>query len=384
MTDLFSPFIQNERQKALYDKVAELSLKVKERAKEMDEQATFSKDNLLDLKESDYVTLTLPEEYGGKGLSLYEFVLIQEKLAEGDGATALSIGWHLGVVKELSEEQPWSYEAFDQFAKEVAEKKKVVNRIASEPATGSPSRGGIPETRAVRDGDYYIVNGRKNFATMASVLDYLLVTAYVEDKEAIGVFLIDKDTPGLEVEHTWNTLGMRGTGSDDLVLKNVRLHEDQLVEMASKKKMPKGWLLHIPACYLGVALAARNDAIEFAKNYQPNSLKTPISEVPHIQQKIGEMDFELLRARNFMYTIANQWDQHPERRAQLGPELAAVKVDATNTASKVVDLAMRIVGGRGLSKDYSFERYYRDVRAGLHNPPMEDAVIQMLAGRALE
>ncbi|SES67013.1 Acyl-CoA dehydrogenase [Salinibacillus kushneri] len=384
MSDLFSPFIKTEKQNELYKLAEKLALRVKERAKETDEQAAFSKENLRDLKETDYVTLTLPKKYGGKEISIYELLLVQEKLAEGDGSAALSMGWHLGVVKELAEDDLWDESVFDRFAKEVSEEKKIVNRIASEPATGSPSRGGIPETRAVRDGDNYIINGHKNFATMAGVLDYYIVTAYVEDQEEIGSFLIPAITPGVNVKHTWDTLGMRGTASDDLLLEDVRVHQDQLVEMKQQSKKPKGWLLHIPACYLGIAIAARNEAIEFAKSYQPNSLNTPISEVPHIQQKIGEMDFELLRARQFMYAVAEKWDQFPEKQMELGPELSAVKVAATNAASKVVDLAMRIVGGRGLSKHFNFERYYRDVRAGLHNPPMEDAVIQMLARKAID
>ncbi|MRH44678.1 acyl-CoA dehydrogenase [Aquibacillus halophilus] len=386
MTDLFTPFIKSDRQRKLYEMSARLATRVEKRIPEMEKNASFSLSNLKDLKSEGYVTLPLPEKYGGQAISLYEFLLLQERLAVGDGSTALSIGWHMGVIMELSEQKLWTQEKFEMIASEIGEKGKVINRAASEPATGSPTRGGIPETRAVRDGDYYILNGRKTFTTMASVLDYYIVTAFVEDKKAVGSFLIEKDHPGVKVEHTWDTLGMRGTGSDDLVLENVKLTEDLLVEIstATPKRSPKGWLLHIPACYLGIAIAARNDAVEFAKTYQPNSLSTTISEVPHVKQKIGEMDLKLLQARHFMYAVAEKWDTRVEERENLGPELAAVKTTATNIASEVVDLAMRIVGGRGLSKKLRFEQYYRDVRAGLHNPPMDDMVIQMLANRALK
>jgi alkylation response protein AidB-like acyl-CoA dehydrogenase len=247
----------------------------------------------------------------------------------------------------------------------IGENKKIINRAATELATGSPTRGGIPTTKAIRQGNSYIINGRKSFTTMASVLDYFLVSAYVEDKDSVGWFLLEKDIPGLKVEHTWDTLGMQGTGSDDVILENIKVPIDALVEIGKRQKGPKGWLLHIPACYLGITIAARNDAIEFAKNFQPNSLKTPISETPHIQQKIGEMELELLHARNFMYSVADKWDSYPKKREQMESELATVKIIATNAASKVVDLAMRIVGGRGLSKHFPFKKYYRDVRAGL-------------------
>ncbi|WP_237648716.1 acyl-CoA dehydrogenase family protein [Sediminibacillus terrae] len=385
MSYFLDSFVQNNRQQEMLETAESLAAKFKQRTEETEQSAEFSKDNLEDLKQTGYVTLPLPEKFGGKHINLSELLMMQERLAEGDGSAALSIGWHMGVVMELSEQQLWSQDQFEAFAREIGEKKLVVNRAASEPATGSPTRGGIPETKAVRQGEHYIVNGRKTFTTMASVLDYYLVTAYIEEKEAIGSFLIPRNTRGLEVEHTWDTMAMRGTGSDDLVLQNVKLPQQALVELnQGKSSKPKGWLLHIPACYLGIAVAARNDAVTFAKNYQPNSLKTTISEVPHIKQKIGEMDLKLVQAHYFMYGVARKWDEYPESREQLGTELAAVKTSVTNAANEVVDLALRIAGGRGLSKQYKFEQYYRNVRAGLHNPPMDDMVIQMLAGKALK
>ncbi|MGY0694417.1 acyl-CoA dehydrogenase family protein [Virgibacillus sp. FSP13] len=386
MSDLFKPFLKSKRQHDLFSKADKIAKQVEQRVPKAERNATFPLENLTDLKQENYVSLPLPKEYGGQEISLYELILLQERLAAGDGSTALSIGWHMGIVMELSEQNLWSQDKFAMIAKEIGENKKVLNRVATEPATGSPTRGGVPETRAVRDGNHYIVNGRKSFATMADVLDYYIVSTYVEDKEAVGWFLISKETPGVRVEHTWDTLGMRGTGSDDIVLTDVKLSEELLVELTNgpKKPSPKGWLLHIPACYSGIAIAARNEAIAFAKSYQPNSLDTTISEVPHVKQKIGEMDLKLMQARHFMYRIAEKWDDNPEERDSLGSELAAVKTVTTNTANEVVDLAMRIAGGKGLAKSNRFEQYYRDVRAGLHNPPMDDMVIQMLANQALK
>ncbi|UOQ85286.1 acyl-CoA dehydrogenase family protein [Gracilibacillus salinarum] len=377
-------FIQTDRQEQLYQKAARLAEKLKDRRQQADQQASLPVENLDALRKEKYLSLTLPEQYGGEALSLYEMLLVQEKLAEGDGATALSVGWHLGVVKELSEENLWEPSMFTHIAKEIAEKQTLINRCATEPATGSPTRGGIPETKAVLDGNEYVIDGRKSFTTMAEVLDYYIVTAHVKEKDAVGSLLIPKGTEGIHIEHTWNTLGMRGTGSHDLILKNVRVPKANLVELNDKPKKPgpKGWLLHIPACYLGIAIAARNDIIEFAKNFQPNSLNTPISEVEHVRNKVGEIDLKLLQARYFMYSVAEKWDHYPDKRAQLIKELGAVKLVATNNANEIVDLVMRIAGGRGLSKNMPFEQYYRDVRAGLHNPPMDDMVLSLLAKNA--
>ncbi|MGP4069647.1 acyl-CoA dehydrogenase family protein [Halobacillus sp. B29] len=384
MVDLFDNWIKNDRHQRLFEKAERIAKEAKAQVSKTDLEAVFSHRTLKVIKQERYPSLTLSAAYGGEDLSLYEFLLLQEKIAEGDGSVALSIGWHLGIMKELKEDHLWRKNDFDRLAKEVAEEQKVVNRAATEPATGSPTRGGVPETKAVRNGDHYIITGRKTFTSMAGHLDYYIVSAYVEELDEIGWFLIDRHHPGLSVDKTWDTLGMRGTESDDLVLDGVEVNVHDLVERKSKEKpAPKGWLLHIPACYLGIATAARNDAIEFAQNFQPNSLDTPIAEVGHIQDKIGEMEWKLLQAHSFMYTVARKWDEEPDQRKHMGAELAAVKLAVTNTAAEVVDLAMRIAGGRGLSKKYPFEKYYRDVRAGLHNPPMDDAVVKMLAKQAL-
>ncbi|MFB1098232.1 acyl-CoA dehydrogenase family protein [Terribacillus sp. JSM ZJ617] len=347
-----------------------------------DEQAQLSSQVVDAFRTTAYTLLTVPKAQGGDGANLHDFLMAQEIVAAGDGAAALSIGWHLSTMQDLCENADWPKDMFEKFLEEVVQERKIVNRAASEPNTGSPTRGGMPETKAVREGNDYILTGRKTFTSMAADLDYYLVTAYVEEDKTIGSFLIAREINGVRVEKTWNPMGMRATGSDDLILEQVRVPVDCYVEKTRKKAGPKGSLLHIPACYLGIAKSARDEAVSFAKTFQPNTLDNPIISVPHIREKIGEMDLELMQARHFMYHVASLWDSYPEKRHMMGPELAAVKVNATKAAAKVVDLAMRIAGGRGLSKKQAFEQHYRDVRAGLHNPPMDDAVLELLASHA--
>jgi alkylation response protein AidB-like acyl-CoA dehydrogenase len=181
---------------------------------------------------------------------------------------------------------------------------------------------------------------------------------------------------------TWDTLGMRATGSHDVVLDGVFVDKDKRL---SGKGMDDGggWLLHIPACYMGIALAARDYAIEFARSYRPNHMNEPIAALPSVQQSIGEMEIELRTARSLLYAAADRWDREKEDRPALKPELGLAKYVATNNAIKIVDLAMRIVGAASLSRNRPLERYYRDVRAGLHNPPMDSAVLHTLAKAAL-
>ncbi|TKD71395.1 acyl-CoA dehydrogenase family protein [Pseudalkalibacillus hwajinpoensis] len=385
MNHLYEPFIKSERQQQLFNLGSKLSESFALKADEVDREGRFPSENFEQLKESGYIALTVPEKFGGTEINLYEFVMLQEQIATGDAATALSIGWHLGIMLEMREEQTWSEDVYERLSQLIVNEHALLNRAASEPATGSPTRGGMPQTKASKKDGHWVINGRKSFTSMAPGLHYALVSAQIDNTGEKGFFLVDMSLPGVTIEEKWDTISMRGTRSDDLVLNDVILPHDALIEgsNSSKSELPKAWLLHIPACYLGVAIAARNEAIAFASEYSPNSLPGPIKDVPEVQRKIGEMELELMRAREMMYSIALRWVNEPHLRSNMGAELAAVKHVATNSAANVVDIAMRIVGARALFKDNPMQRYYRDVRAGLHNPPMDDAVISMLASRAL-
>jgi alkylation response protein AidB-like acyl-CoA dehydrogenase len=362
----------------------ELSRKFLSRAAKNDKEGRFPFENIAELKESGYTSLTIPKRYGGEEISLFEFIRLQEKMAEGDGSTALSIGWHMGIIKSLGEKKSWEESTFKALCEEV-QHGALMNNCATEPQTGSPTRGGKPVTTAVRDGDKWVINGRKSFTTMAPVLDYFNVSATIAESGETGNFLIPRTADGVSLEETWDSIAMRGTGSHDLILNDVSVKEEALVEFFQPgKKGAAGWLLHIPACYLGIAKAAQAYAIDFAEEYSPNSIISSIIDLPNVQQKIGEMEFELMRARHFLYSVAKRWDEEEEEvRSSMGPELGAVKLAVTNAAITVVDLAMRVVGARSLSEKNPLQRYYRDVRAGLHNPPMDDMTIQLLAKNAI-
>ncbi|MFC0238125.1 acyl-CoA dehydrogenase family protein [Fictibacillus phosphorivorans] len=385
MDYLYERYIQTKKQQEWFDKIDALAGGFAKRADTYDQKSEFPFENIKELKEAGYLSLTIPTEFGGEGLSLYEFVLLQEKIATGDAATALCLGWHLGCFLELAEERTWDDAIFKMLCEKVVHDRVLVNRAATEPATGSPTRGGLPQTTAFQSDDKWIINGRKTFTSMAPALDYAIVSAQVGDTGKKGNFMISMKSEGVSIEETWDTVAMRGTRSDDLIMKDVKVENNALVEQErGKSELPKAWLLHIPACYIGVAVAARNEAVHFAKTYKPNSLRGPIGEVPEVQRKVGEMELELFHARELLYSVALRWVNEPHRRMQMGPELMAVKHVVTNAAAKVVDLAMRIVGARSLAMSNPLQRHYRDVRAGLHNPPMDDMVISTLAKRALD
>ncbi|MGD9893395.1 MAG: acyl-CoA dehydrogenase family protein, partial [Dehalococcoidia bacterium] len=137
------------------------------------------------------------------------------------------------------------------------------------------------------------------------------------------------------------------------------------------------------AVYLGVAEAARDFAVEFANARTPTALGKPISDLPAVQWKAADMEIALLAGRTLVLSAAEDWVTYPDRRSELLPGIAAAKTVAMDNAIRTVDLAMRIVGGVGMYKQFPLERYYRDVRAGLSHPPIEDRAREQIGKTAL-
>lgn len=388
-----------ERQKKFVAIAGELADIFAKRAAANDWEGKFPLENYKDLQQAGYLTLTVPRDLGGWGANLLEATLAQERLAQGCASTALVMGMHLINVARLTENTTGPNELLSQVCHAVVENGAILNTVASEPVTGSPSRGGRPSTTATRQSDgTWRISGRKTYTTGSWVLQLLLVGCSIEDKAASdsglpplsskrGTFLVPHTASGLHIEETWHSLGMRGTASNDIVLENVHVGpeahiEAQIPPNPSSQERIAAWACLTTAVYLGIAQAARNQAIQFARQRRPNSLDKPISNLPHIQEKVAKMDLALLQSRAVLFGIAEQFSSDPTSIP--GSQFAATKYLVTNHAIEVVDLAMRLVGGASLSLDYPLQRYYRDVRAGLHHPPMDDATITLLGKQALE
>ena len=387
-------YCRDEAETRLLALTADLAGRFAEGASRHDREGSFPHENLEALRALGYLGLTVPRAYGGQGGGVFAMALGQERLARGDGSTALAVGWHLFTLGRQAQCPSWPAPVRDRLFAEVVRDGALVNAAVSEPATGSPSRGGRPTTTArPAPGGGWVLSGRKTFTTMAPALTYFLVSASAEGIARPASFLVRRGTPGLRVEETWDALGMRATGSHDLVLQDVRVPADALLEPRAggdasagaevRSGESAGWNLHIPAAYLGVARAACDFATVWAAQRRPNSLEGSIAEVPHIQAKLGEMQRQLLPAYNLLFTLARRWDDDPGARATMAQAIGCCKVVVLDAALAVVDLAMRVVGGAGLARSLPLERYYRDIRPGLHNPPMEDAVLASLARQAV-
>lgn len=392
----FLTYPATEDQKKWSTIIGELAHTFAQRAAVDEWEGQFHPENFADLHHAGYLTLTIPRELGGQGATLLDAVLAQYRLAQGDASTALVAGMHLNHMARLAEGRTEFSPLFKHICREVIEHGAMLNTAVSEPATGSPSRGGRPTTTARRQPDgSWIINGRKNFTTGSHILHFFLVGCSAEDehgqslgKSPRGDFLVTRDTPGVHIEDTWHMLGMRGTASNDLILDQVHVGAEAYIQesiplppLPSIQDRLAAWTLLTTTVYLGIAQAARDEAIRFACQHQPNSLKQPIAHLPHIQDKAGKMDLALLQSRAMLLGVAEQLTTDP---TSVPPSIiGATKYTITNQTIEIVDLAMRLVGAASLSLTSPLQRYYRDVRTGLHGPPMDDATITALGKRAL-
>ena len=203
--------------------------------------------------------------------------------------------------------------------------------------------------------------------------------------ESRGNFLVPMSSDGIRIEDTWDNLGMRATGSHDVVFERVVVPDPARLPAPSGPPASQvtGWNLLTSAVYLGIAQAARDFTVQFAKDRVPSGLGKPIAELPNVQQKVAQIEVLVLQARTVLYNTIEIWERSPEQRGDLGWQFAAAKHIVTNHAIEVTDLALRVVGSVGLQRRHPLERYFRDVRAGLGNPPMDDVALTLIGKHAL-
>jgi alkylation response protein AidB-like acyl-CoA dehydrogenase len=387
-----APYIaRSKREHTTVERARSAARVAAEHATRHDRDASFPTEGLAELARSGYLALPVPERLGGGGATVAELVLGNLELAKGDGSLALVVAMHGALLGRVRDASLWPAQMFERVGREIVAARDghgaLINSLASEPELGSPSRGGLPSTTATRSSNGWRINGRKTFSTGSPVLRWGVVSA--ADGDRVASFLTPLASPGVRIEPTWDTLGMRATGSHTVVFEDVEVGEDAEVPRADASAPAAGvpheraWSLTVAAVYLGIAEAARDFAVQFARERTPTALGgKSIASVPHIRQRAGHLDLLLYQARGLLVSAARDWDAHPA--ADMDAALAAAKVVASNTAVMVAEEAMRLVGGSSLDRSAPLERYYRDVRGGLHHPPQDDAALELFARQALD
>lgn len=359
------------------------------RAEAIDRAGAFPYENFRELHRAGYLSLTVPQNLGGLGADPLEFALAQERLAHACGSTALAANMHLTVLGRLGETRIWPEETLARVCQDVVTNGALINQVNSEPDLGSPSRGGLPSTTGERTPTGWVINGRKRWASLAPALSYMFAMATVVDGDAPpqrGNFLIPASSPGVQVEPTWDNLGMRGTASDDVVFTNVAVPYEALLpaEGSTTPGDGLGWsTFGGAAVFLGIAGAARNAAIKYAQERRPIGMPGPIAELQTIQHRIARIELDLIAARTLLYATAEWWiARQEERDAQLW-RLAAAKYTVTKAAIRITDEALLVTGSAGLSAASPLQRYFRDARTAIGQPPLEDVALTTIGKAAL-
>jgi alkylation response protein AidB-like acyl-CoA dehydrogenase len=362
--------ILTPRERELVELAGGLADRFAERAAEHDRDATFPRENYEDMREAGYLGLTVPEELGGRGASLYELILAQERLAMGDGSTALAVNMHVSPIGQLA--SLWRSSGDERLAdvlRRAGDGRLVYASMSAEP--GDPILM-TSSTVAERVDGGYRVTGKKIFGTESAVCTEFSTRARYDDPERgpqVLFFRVSRDVEGMRMKETWDTLGMRATRSDDFELENVFVPDEAVFHSypaghfdATMLKTVWGWAMPtFGAVYLGIGAGAMAFAREQARARGRH-------EDPQVQQLFAEMEVLLETARAVLYRHAQEMDSsalYTQVPVQDGMARAVLtKYVTTNNAVAIVDRALHVVGGAGYYRRFPLERMYRDVRAG--------------------
>ena len=340
-------------------KIAEEKIKPKRR--ELDEKAEFPKDLIDEIARADLFRVFIPEEYEGLGLGYMGMVLATEELSRVCAGTALGFaGTALGTIPILlfgTEEQKKKY------LPDIASGKKLAAFCLTEPEAGSDA--GNVKTRAVKDGDHYIINGNKIFITNGGVADvYVVITSTNPERGERGLtaFILEKGMEGFSFGKEENKMGIRASATRELIFEDVRVPAENMLS-----KEGRGFIVAmktfdysrvgVGAQALGIAQGALEEALNYSK--QRVQFGKPISSFQGIQFMLADMAIQVEAARALVYATARHIDSGAK---DVGKESAMAKVFASDTAMRVTTDAVQIFGGYGYMKEYPVEKMMRDAK----------------------
>jgi len=329
---------------------------------EWDENQTFPLDVIKKCGELGFMGAIFPEDYGGSGLGYVEYAIIIEELARVDPAVALIIAAYNSLCTNHiflagSEEQKQRY------LPKLTTGEWIGCWSLTEPEAGSDAGG--TRTQAVHEGNEWILNGGKTFTTnahYAQVCVAMAVTDRTAAHHGISAFIIEPGSPRFSVGKKENKLGMRASATGEVLFRNCRLPDSQLLGKPGEGfidslRILDGGRISIAALSVGTAQGAFDAALKYSKLRK--QFGRPISEFQAIQFKLAEMATQIDAARLMTLRAASMKDQGQTRITR---ESAMAKLFSSEIAVRVCDDALQIHGGYGFIKDYPVEKFYRDVK----------------------
>jgi alkylation response protein AidB-like acyl-CoA dehydrogenase len=347
--------------------------------------------------ESGLHRLVVPVSAGGLGARMASAAEVLLSLGAVDGATALGFAMQVHVVGALVDSVGVDVGLSERLYRAIVDDGALLNNAATEEGGGSPARGAVPGTIAVAEADgTWRLTGEKTWTTWLPNLTHAFVSARVAgtDPIEVGVWFVDLASDGVERRPGFEAMGMRGSASGRLVLRDVAVAPDALLvrrlatDPDARGPAPGAWFgVAIAAIYLGVGEGARDDVARWALDRRPGDGKTTVADVPSVQLRLGRLDAELRAARIVVLDVARRWDAAIAAGDSAGldataADVALAKLVATRAAVTATDEALRIAGGPGFLAG-RLERAFRDARAGLINPPLEDVALTGFARAVL-
>jgi alkylation response protein AidB-like acyl-CoA dehydrogenase len=353
-------FTENENQKMIAQMVRDFAEKeIRPKMMEWDESQEFPIPVFKKLGDLGLMGVLVPTEYGGSGFGYFEYVTAIVEVARVCGSIGLSLAAHnslcTGHIMYFGNEE---------------QKKKYLTKLATaefigawgltETNTGSDSARML--TVAEKDGDYYVINGAKNFITHGKSGDVAVVivrTGAKGDSRGMSAFIIEKGTPGFSAGKKENKLGMRASETTELIFQDCRVHKSQLLGQEGEgfiqaMKVLDGGRISIAALGLGIAKGAYDAAVKYSK--ERHQFGQPISNFQAISFKLADMATQIEAAELLIYQAADM----KNRGERMTKEGAMAKYYSSEVAVRVSTEAVQIFGGYGYTKDFPVEKFYRD------------------------
>jgi alkylation response protein AidB-like acyl-CoA dehydrogenase len=360
-----------------------------ERAAEHDRDATFPHDNYADLAEAGILRMSVPEELGGFGGGLPEVVAVLERVASGDGSTALSLAMHISPLGQWA--SVWRRTGDERLAgllRRAAEGTLVWAALTAE--RGMANRMTDAATVARRTDGGYLLNGRKIFATNSAIATDFSTTARDPDAEGgprLLLCAVSMDSPGIRVHPTWDTLGMRSTRSDDLELDDVFVPESAVVHSLpighlDRRVMETVWAWAMPAfasVYTGIAAGA----LQWTVDRQTAAGK---GTDPVVQDAVGHCRMLLESSRALIHRHVEEVVSRALHALDVQEAMArciTVKHVAAHNATEILQRLAELNGGAAFGRALPFERMWRDVQAGPIMPMGSIAARRFVGATAL-
>lgn len=332
---------------------------IKPNVMEWDESQAFPAHIFREMGKLGLMGILVPEEYGGSGLSYFEYVAVIEEVSKVCGSVGLSLAAHNSLCTGH----------ITQFGNEV-QKKRYLPRLASgewlgawgltEPNTGSDA--GNMQTTAVKDGDHWILNGTKNWITHGRSGEVAVVIARTGEPRVSGnstAFIVERGTPGFTGGKKENKLGMRASETAEMIFDQCRIQDTQRMGevgdgFRQALKILDGGRISIAALSIGIARGAYEAALQYSK--ERKQFDQPISQFQGISFKLADMATEIEAAEMLTLQAADL----KNKKLPVTKEAAMAKYYASEVAVKVSTDAVQIFGGYGYTKDFPVEKFYRD------------------------